>query len=56
MWQQIEALEAGQERFALVACPDCDGEGEVRGNRSNDGDPQADDFMRCPRCGGTGKP
>jgi hypothetical protein len=23
-------------------CPDCDGEGELRGNRSNDGDPRAE--------------
>jgi len=56
MWHQIEEAETASERFELAVCPECLGDGEVRGNASVDLDPQADDSKPCARCGGTGKP
>jgi DnaJ-class molecular chaperone len=56
MWQQIERAKDGreEERWTLAVCPACNGEGEIKGNASKDGDPQADDFKPCSACGGTG--
>jgi hypothetical protein len=53
-----EHVEDFANRYVLWkrthVCPTCKGEGEIRGNRSNDGDPQADDVLPCSGCGGTG--
>jgi hypothetical protein len=53
-----EEIEKNANRYArwkrTHVCPTCKGDGEIRGNRSNDGDPQADDVLPCSGCGGTG--
>lgn len=47
---RIEVRQGSKLLIAVDECPACHGNAEVQFNDSPNGDPQCDDYARCPNC------